>query len=329
MARSDLLISLIRSGSRGDRAVFQKTAEALIAEERAKRHDVLADQLAAQLRPNGHAEPTRHGFLESGSDLLLEAKPRRSLSDLLLSEHVRSACEELLEEHHRVDLLRSHNVEPRHRILLAGPPGNGKTSLAEALAGGLATPLLTVRYDTLVGSYLGETAQRLRRLFERARLDHCVLFFDEFETIGKERGDLHETGEIKRVVSSLLLQIDALPSHTVVVVASNHPELLDRAVWRRFQLRLELVPPNATAVREMLRRFEDRLGGRLGVKHDTIVQALAGASFAEVEDFCADIMRRYVLSLPDANLPLITRSRLAQLRSRFELSSTRKRTRRG
>src|SRR3712207_6872521 len=95
----------------------------------------------------------------------------------------------------------------------------------------------------MIGSYLGETAGRLKRVFEYARTTPCVLFFDEFDTIGKERGDVHETGEIKRVVSSLLLQIDALPSYVTVVVASNHPELLDRAVWRRFQLRLYLPPP--------------------------------------------------------------------------------------
>jgi len=95
-----------------------------------------------------------------------------------------------------------------------------------------------VRYEAVVGSFLGETSSRLRRLFDFARTHPCVLFFDEFDTLGKERGDVHETGEIKRVVSSLLLQIDALPSYVVVVTATNHPELLDRAVWRRFQMRL-------------------------------------------------------------------------------------------
>src|SRR6185436_19787896 len=108
------------------------------------------------------------------------------------------------------------------------------------LAGALIVPLYAVRYDGVVGSYLGETAQRLRRLFAFARTRQCVLFFDEFDTLGKERADEHETGEIKRVVSSLLLQIDDLPSHVVVVTATNHAEILDRAVWRRFQIRLNL-----------------------------------------------------------------------------------------
>jgi len=99
----------------------------------------------------------------------------------------------------------------------------------------------------MIGSYLGETAARLKRVFDYARTTPCVLFFDEFDAIGKERGDTHETGEIKRVVSSLLMQIDELPSYTIVAAATNHPELLDRAAWRRFQLRLALPRPTVKA----------------------------------------------------------------------------------
>ena len=119
-------------------------------------------------------------------------------------------------------LLRSHSLEPRHTILLIGPPGTGKTSLAGAIAAELALPFLTVRYEGLVGSYLGETAGRLQEVVDYVSRTPCVLFFDEFDSVGKERSDAQETGEIKRVVSSLLLQMDALPSHCVVVCATNH-----------------------------------------------------------------------------------------------------------
>ena len=135
--------------------------------------------------------------------LVAELSPRRQLDDLILSSQTRQVVDDLVEEQHRADLLRSHNLEPRHRVLLAGPPGNGKTSLAEAIADALSTPFLVVRYEAVVGSYLGETARRIEQVFEYARSRRCVLFFDEFDAIGKERGDLHETGEIKRVVSSL------------------------------------------------------------------------------------------------------------------------------
>ena len=250
MARSDLLLGLVKAGLQGDRSLFHRTVDAIIAEERGKQHHVLADQLEETLQKNGKAPNAAQPILSNGTHqtLLHETVPRRSMSDLILPAAVRQACQEIVEEQHRADLLRAHSVEPRHRVLLIGPPGNGKTCLAEALAQSLGVALLSVRYEGVVGSFLGETAGRLHKLFEYVTTRPCVLFFDEFDTLGKERGDVHETGEIKRVVSSLLLQIDRLPSYVVVVAATNHQELLDRAVWRRFQLRLELPPPTSAQV---------------------------------------------------------------------------------
>jgi SpoVK/Ycf46/Vps4 family AAA+-type ATPase len=225
----------------------------------------------------------------------------------------------LVEEQHRADMLRSHALEPRHRVLLVGPPGNGKTSLAEALAGELSLPLLVVRYDGVIGSYLGETAVRLARLMEYVRSRRCVVFFDEFDAIGKERGDEHETGEIKRVVSSLLLNVDALPSYVVVVAATNHPELLDRAVWRRFQLRLELPVPDAAATAEWLKRFETRAELKLGLTAKQVDEHLLGLSYAELEEFGNDVLRRLALHAPNRSVRAIVASRLQQLALRFQL----------
>ena len=227
-----------------------------------------------------------------------------------------TAVEELVEEQRRADVLRSYNVEPRNRVLLLGPPGNGKTSLAEAIASSIAAPLLVVRYEGVVGSYLGETGSRLQRAFEYARSRRCLLFFDEFDAVGKERGDVHETGEIKRVVSTLLLQIDALPSYVTVVTASNHPELLDRAVWRRFQLRLELPSPTQADIAEWFRRFSESQGTALGTSPTTLARSLNGASFAELEDFCLDVRRRFILAGPESSLKSIVKERLTQWRAR-------------
>ena len=319
MARSGLLLDLVRAGARGDRALFRKSLEALVTEERAKQHHVLADRLAAHLQPDsaraaGGTPPERR--TGPVAELYHQTAPERRLDDLVLPDPVIDAGRELIEEHRRCDVLRAHNLEPRHRILLIGPPGNGKTSFAEALATELAVPLLCVRYESVIASYLGETALRLSRLFDQVRTRRCVLFFDEFDVVGKERGDLHETGEIKRVVSSLLLQIDTLPSYVVAVSATNHPELLDRAVWRRFQLRLALPAPTPTLAREWFRRFEHRLGSKLVPAPSTLAKRLHGLSFAELEQFCLDVQRHHVLNLPDGDVRAIVAERLKQWRER-------------
>lgn len=315
MARSDLVLNLVRAGSLGDEVGFRRTVEAMIAEAREHQHHVVADRLAEYLgaRTGGSRGPAPDAPLGSFD----ERRPERVLSDLILPDAAASALGEVVEEQHRADLLRSHALEPRHRVLLVGPPGNGKTSLAEALAGELSLPLLVVRYDGVIGSYLGETAVRLARFMEYVRSRRCVVFFDEFDAIGKERGDENETGEIKRVVSSLLLNVDALPAYVVVVAATNHPELLDRAIWRRFQVRLELPAPNAASAKAWLARFEQRAGVKFGLTSKQIEEHLLGLSYAELEEFGKDVLRRLALQSPAGNVRTIIASRLEQLSSRY------------
>lgn len=338
MARGDLLVALVKAGATGDRHLARTSAEALIADEKAKQHTILADRLTAALRTkvNGShstapapVEQSARG--PSTRDLFVDRVPQRRLSDLLLPPVTREACEELIEEQRRADVLRAHGLEPRHRILLAGPPGNGKTSLAEAIAEALSVPLLTVRYEAVIGSFLGETASRLRRVFDFARTTPSVLFFDEFDVVGKERGDIHETGEIKRVVSSLLLQMDDLPSWTIIAAATNHSELLDRAAWRRFQLRLDLPAPGERQIANFIGMyFKTRpVLGDLGRSPDQLARALRGSSLAEVEDFCTNILRRFVLSLGEGRPNEIVEHELKVWRSRVSAPGKKKSEKRG
>jgi SpoVK/Ycf46/Vps4 family AAA+-type ATPase len=175
-------------------------------------------------------------------------------------------------------------------------------------------PFYLIRYEGVVSSFLGETAARLDNAFEFARSRRCVLFFDELDTIAKERSDEHETGEIKRVVSTLLLQIDRLPAHVIFIGATNHSELLDRAAWRRFQIRAELEPPGRAQATRFLERLAARLGGDLGYAPRTLADKLVGASFSELEEFALDVRRRAVLELPDNNLRRIVQERLEHRR---------------
>lgn len=300
MARSDLIVELVRAGVTGDQASVRETAEAIAADERAKKHLGVADRIAKALtsadRSRMAGQSRLSGVrLRDGSGGIQRREPRRPLAELFLDRSTRDACLELIAEQHRADVLRAHGIEPRHRLLLVGPPGNGKTSVAECLAYELALPLFVVRYDAVVTSYLGETAQRLRRLFDFVRTEPCVLFFDEFDAIGKERGDLHETGEIKRVVTTLLLQFDDLPSYCVLVGATNHPELLDRATWRRFEMRLDLNRPSDDRMTEFFAQKLRELPEKTGYTAKRLRAAVSPRSFSEAEDFFLDVHRRIAL----------------------------------
>jgi len=324
MSRADLIVNLVRAGSQNDQKLLRSTVDALVAEERAKQHHQLARKLEENMSFPKHqamsGEVVR-AYDGGHGGLLYEIEPRRKLDSLFLASETVKAVSELIEEQLRVDLLRSYSLEPRHRVLLSGPPGNGKTSLAEAIATELMVPLFVVRYEAVIGSFLGETSGRLKRLFDFARTHKCVLFFDEFDTLGKERGDTNETGEIKRVVSSLLLQIDSLPNHVVVVTATNHAELLDRAVWRRFQLRLNLPNPTVAQISEWFKGFERRIGAKLGVSANVLAKRFTNVSFSDLEQFGEDVFRRHVLSLPSNDIKKIVSDRLNQWTERVSSDS--------
>ncbi len=306
MARGDLLISLVKASVSGDKSAVRSAVETIIAEEKNKQHTILADRLTRAMQPNGNGKNKMHHYPTEtghrGREFIAEITPRRELSDMVLSDSCLEAVEQLIEEQSRSSLLRAHGLDPRHRVLLVGPPGNGKTSLAEAIAESLAVPFFVVRYETMIGSYLGETANRLKRVFDYVRTTPCVLFFDEFDAVGKERGDIHETGEIKRVVTSLLMHVDDLPSYSVVIAATNHSELLDRAVWRRFQLRLRLPTPGQNELTEYFERFLTSLDQRAGLSATTIAKRLGSISYAEAEEFTLDVRRRDVMTMKERPL---------------------------
>lgn len=305
MARSDLIVSLVRAGASGDRETLKSAAAALVAEERAKNHHIVADRIERAISTVPVASPALTSATKvpnPGKDFILEVSPRVQLDELMLSLPVKTNANQLVEEHARADVLRAHGYEPRHRVLLSGPPGNGKTSFAEAIAEALGLPLFVVRYDALIGSFLGETNTRLRGLFDYVRTRPSVLFFDEFDAIGKERGDTHETGEIKRVVSFLLMQLDQLPSYVLAIAATNHGELLDRAVWRRFQLRLDFPAPGSKEIAAFLQRVIDGWPEAPTCGMGSIVKKLGKISYAEVLDFCHSVRRRQILSLGEMSV---------------------------
>lgn len=240
---SRLVLHLAEAARRRDPWAITTALRALVQHEERKKDGGIAEHLR-NLSPHAGDDTRSPQALKYLDEIML----RLQLDELILDAHVLEACAEFVLEQQKADVLAAAGLRPRNRVLLTGPPGNGKTSLAEGIATALERPFYVVGYDTLSGSYLGETGGRLREVIDYIGSHECVTLFDEFEGIAKERDDGHEVGEIKRVVAALLVHLERMPPSTVVVAATNHPGMLDRATWRRFQIRLELEVPTRNAL---------------------------------------------------------------------------------
>lgn len=260
MAEGRLLRKLVTAGSQADTEQFRTAAEELIRLERDKKHHLLANDLerilygerSAAARPNPRTVHEVPKDRERGLALLELREPVRDLNDIVLSDENRSVLQETLLEQNRVELLASYGLRPISRLLFCGPPGCGKTLAAEILATELGLELATVRFDAVVSSFLGETASNLRKVFDFFATQRVVALFDEFDAIGKEREDPTEHGELKRVVNSFLQMVDAYRGPSLLIAATNHERVLDRAIWRRFDEVLFLDKPNLEQIRQLL-----------------------------------------------------------------------------
>ncbi|MGB7324304.1 MAG: ATP-binding protein, partial [Rubripirellula sp.] len=176
------------------------------------------------------------------------------------------------------------------------PPGCGKTMAAAALANALYLPLATVRFDAVVSSYLGETAGNLRKVFDYARVRPVLLFFDEFDAIGKQRTAMDEHGELKRVVNSFLQMLDSFHSETLTLAATNHQGLLDPALWRRFDDILLFEKPDADEIESLLCRYFRQVTLSKSVRIKTVSKRLVGMSHADIERLAFDAIKDVVMN---------------------------------
>jgi len=225
-------------------------------------------------------------------DLIIYDKERVSLKDVLLEEPARKELVQLIREHAFVEALQQYGLPVNNKILLQGSSGCGKTMTAKAIAHELGRNILILNLSNVICSRIGETAQNIKQVFDKAAREQAVLFLDEFDQVGKARGnDDKDVGEMRRLVNTLLQLIDYYPEKSLLICATNHAELLDPALLRRFQLRIKYSMPSAAALDEyydrLLARFPEQLRD-VGRKYDI--------SFAEARDHTFTHVKAKLLS---------------------------------
>ena len=306
MANGKLLRQLIRSGLDGDVGNFRAASEAVIAEERGKNHHLLANDLEKLL----YGTQTEGKFSQSHMKLasampankdsglsLLELRPTvREQRDIVLSDFAQSSLDEIIMEHNRAETLRSFGLQPAGKLLFCGPPGCGKTLAAEVIASALSMPLVVVRLDSVISSFLGETASNLRKVFDYISKHPSVALFDEFDAISKDRGDSADHGELKRSVNAVLQMMDGYRGQSIIIATTNYESLLDKAVWRRFD---EVIQFDAPTVDQIKRLLSIKLSGvrRNFEPSDTKIATLfKGMSHADIERVVRRAVKEMVLS---------------------------------
>jgi hypothetical protein len=294
------LKALFRAYREGDELAFRRAAAEIIEEEESKQHMALARDLR-KIIVGGTSAAVAEGVTlppppmdREGAWPLAEVRhSARSMDDLILSGKLLERLGGIADEVPRWEDLDRHGIPRRQRFIFHGPPGCGKTSAAEALAAEIGLPLLVIRLDSVVSSYLGETASNLHRIFDYARQGSWVVLFDEFDALGKARDDPTEHGEIKRVITAFLQMLDGFRGSSVLIAATNHERVLDPALWRRFDEVLDFPRPTVHQIRRLLRR---RLRGvpHPGVDVEHLATQLKGLPHAAVEKAAWDA-RRYVV----------------------------------
>lgn len=302
MTTGELLVALFEAYRNNDDDAFMKAAFTLIEEEKSKNHYVLANKLKKTLAmsPNTSIAKTFTNSLNTTFDLprdkdkgstLVEIKyPQKSFEDIILTDNIKQQLEDIILEYRKKHILQGYGFKPKTKILFCGPPGCGKTMCSEILANELDLPILYTRFDGLISSYLGETASNIRKVFDYAGKNNWILFFDEFDVIGKSRDNSDENGELKRVVNSFLQILDNFNSDSFVIAATNHEKMIDSALWRRFDEIIFFDRPNeqqiSALIRSKLRAFKVLI-----LDIEKYSKKLIGSSYADVERICTEAIK--------------------------------------
>jgi SpoVK/Ycf46/Vps4 family AAA+-type ATPase len=312
MAAADQIKGLIKSFTEGDDDRFYATAMQIAASEARKGHRTIAEELKKLIDAAKKDRKTQvaikrlpvNAAQKELNDLLELIQPKVGLKDMVLDKNIRHKIQRVLDEQKQFDLLRQNNLFPRKKLLLSGPPGCGKTMSAHVIAYELGLPLFIIRLDGLMSRYMGESIAKLRLVFDAMEDFRAVYLFDEFDSIGTTRGQGNDVGEIKRVLNSFLLQIEKDDSNSIVIAATNIPETLDKALFRRFDDIITYPLPDEKQILEFYKKQFVQVKKSIDLPFEKLAKESIGLSFADIEkvttDFIKDILI-YGLEKADTN----------------------------
>jgi len=305
MAKADQIKALIRSHTEGDDTRFYAIAMQVAAQAARNGHGKFAQELrelvdrarerakAAAATPGTKPIPMAQPRGELAG-ILTVGYPKTRVADLALEDDLHQRIDRVLLEQRQRDRIREHGFAPLRKLLLVGPPGTGKTMTASALSGELGLPLFTIQLDGLITKYMGETAAKLRLVFDAIQATRGVYLFDEFDALGGKRGSANDVGEIRRVLNSFLQFLEMDDSDSLVIGATNHVKLLDRALFRRFDAVLEYALPSKQISTKVMRA---RLGllDTADIDWSDAVAAAESLSHAEITHACEQAAKNAIL----------------------------------
>jgi len=309
--KAGLIVKLVQAHSSGNDALFKTVLSDLALDEENKGNAALSLSLRNAYHPTMRQDFSTSPLTEmtfhtqdvspmprdkdSTLDLIEVIQSKVTLKDVSLPEKVKDVLRTIIEEQTKTEQLLERGIVPTNRILFCGPPGCGKTLTANAIAGELNMPIAYVKLDGMISSYLGQTGTNIRKIFEFVKNKRIMLFLDEFDTIAKKRDDSNELGELKRVVTTFLQNLDAMPANVLLVAATNHHHLLDPAIWRRFNVSILLELPTEKQRMEIINNsLQNILSGYIIDKKilNVLTQGMSGA---QIDNFLQSLAKYSIM----------------------------------